>query len=125
MRCAVEGKVDSIIRELWRSLRDGLENDKDPRHYVGFYVSGYLDALHSVGLLSDDQRELWKYRMTGCPGHDDEGGRSWCAYCGEMDAELSEESLASVRRGLEQSAAGDVRSLGSFSEYLKDEEETK
>jgi hypothetical protein len=80
----MESKVESSIKELWKSLRNGIGDDTDPRHYAEFYVSGYLDALHCVGLLSDEQRELWGHRIKSCPGHDDEGGRRWCAYCGEM-----------------------------------------
>jgi hypothetical protein len=33
------------------------------------------------------------------------------------------EALSSVRRGLEQSAAGQTRSLGSFAEFLTDEDD--
>ncbi len=35
----------------------------------------------------------------------------------------NEEALASVRRGLEQSARGEGESLGSFAQYAEDEDE--
>jgi len=35
----------------------------------------------------------------------------------------NKEALASVKRGLKQSAAGETRSLGSFSKFLTDEDD--
>lgn len=47
-------------------------------------VLGAINALHAVGLLPDVQAALWAKAIQFCPGHDNEGGRDWCAYCGEM-----------------------------------------
>jgi hypothetical protein len=71
-------KGDAFLHEEWRELRNGA-GEIEMVHF-----GGMIRALHAVGLLSDDQRELWGRRSHTCPGHDDEGGRDWCAYCGLM-----------------------------------------
>jgi hypothetical protein len=60
----------------WRDLRD------DARGAPA--VRACIDFAWDVGLITMDERELWLRRITTCPGHDDEGGRSWCAYCGDI-----------------------------------------
>ncbi len=67
------------LMELWRNLR----NDISDRQKV--FVCGAISFAFSVGLLNLEQRELWQRRIETCPGHDDEGGRYWCAYCGGLD----------------------------------------
>jgi len=69
---------DEHLRELWRELR----NDASPSKSDA--VKAAVDALYAVGILSTEQCELWTRRLATCPGHDDEGGRSWCAFCGPM-----------------------------------------
>ena len=70
-------KIDALelaLREMW----------KDARNCGCARVSGAIELAFSIGLLSADQRELWERRVLTCPGHDDEGGRDWCAYCGDI-----------------------------------------
>jgi hypothetical protein len=57
----------------WKELRDDASS-------VAIRVfTGKVSALCSVGLLTEEQRELWLRRSATCPGHD---GRAWCAFCG-------------------------------------------
>lgn len=74
---------DAVLLEMWRDLR----NDARPAPVA--MVQACIMFAHHVDLLTLEQREMWLRRITTCPGHDDEGGRSWCAYCGNMpkDAE--------------------------------------
>lgn len=60
----------------WRQLRNSCDREAVVR------VQGAIDALGAAGVLSDTEHELWLRRIRECPGHDDEGGRKWCAYCG-------------------------------------------
>lgn len=62
----------------WRELRDdcGATAVAEARGAVYF--------ARRAGLITEDEEELWHRRLRDCPGHDDEGGRDWCAYCGHM-----------------------------------------
>ena len=71
---------EDVLDVMWRELR----NDYSEGQLARFY--GAVTALNQVGLVSAEQVELWLYRIKECPGHDDEGGRSWCAYCGNIYA---------------------------------------
>jgi hypothetical protein len=73
--------ADALLHEEWRELRNGAGAGEL------LHFSGMVRALHAAAILSDDQRELWGRRHTTCPGHDDEGGRDWCAFCGDMPRE--------------------------------------
>lgn len=64
------------LMERWRWLRDDARRRGE--------VAACVDFAYDAGLLTAEQRELWVRRLDSCPGHDDEGGRSWCAYCGTM-----------------------------------------
>ena len=72
--------VDEVLREAWLEMRNGAGPE------VKGYVRGLLFMARALGALSDERVELWKRRVATCPGHDDEGGRDWCAYCGKMPA---------------------------------------
>lgn len=76
-----EGRATTFfLKNEWLDLR----NDNTlPRLKLLEVIRGF----HAVGLLTEEQRELWCLRTRTCPGHDDEGGRSWCAYCGDMPKE--------------------------------------
>lgn len=69
---------EAFLTDLWRGLRDDVRPNKKN------YVLGALDAMHEFGVIDDTFLELWQRRLETCPGHDDEGGRAWCAYCGPM-----------------------------------------
>lgn len=66
------------MRERWLELRD--DAGVGPMDAA----KGAIVALAETGLLTVEQRELWERRILTCPGHDDEAGRRWCAYCGDM-----------------------------------------
>jgi hypothetical protein len=67
------------LREQWIELRDGHGSSL-------WRANGAVDGFLAIGSLNEEQAELWHLRFKGvCPGHDDEGGRDWCAYCGEMN----------------------------------------
>lgn len=69
-----------FLGRLWLEMRDGAGPEAQA------HANGAIDMAHALGALNDEQRELWQRRVrTSCPGHDDEGGRDWCAYCGEMN----------------------------------------
>lgn len=72
-----------VLQDMWRGLRD----DASPRAKA--WVSGAIAFAERTGALSAEQSELWRLRLATCPGHDDEGGRDWCAYCGVMPREAS------------------------------------
>lgn len=71
------------LQEMWFELRNGA-NKTDMAH-----VLGAIEMGHAVGALSDEQAELWRRRITTCPGHDDEAGRDWCAFCGQLPSPAS------------------------------------
>lgn len=73
--------VDDYLNAVWRALRDDASPDVEAASV------GALLAFHMVGLLNELECEAWQARMKKCPGHDDEGGRVWCAYCGNLNAE--------------------------------------
>lgn len=70
--------VEHVLGQRWRAIRDD----------AGLAAPAELciDFAYDVGLLTDQERELWTLRIATCPGHDDEGGRVWCSYCGDMQA---------------------------------------
>jgi hypothetical protein len=78
--------ADEILRDCWLELR----NDASPVRVA--CVLGHVIACRKLGFITDNEAELWQYRVQTCPGHDDEEGRQWCAYCGTLAA------LAAVAR---------------------------
>jgi len=76
----MEAGVDAneAMHGLWLQLRD----DASPTEMM--HVLGAIVMAQLVGLFDDERAELWRRRVLTCPGHDDEGCRSWCAYCGNM-----------------------------------------
>jgi hypothetical protein len=72
----LRGLAETALRDEWRKLRD------DARYYD--CAAAAVRFAAQCGLLDDQERELWLRRLLMCPGHDDEGGRSWCAFCGDM-----------------------------------------
>jgi hypothetical protein len=77
---------DRYLTDCWKELRnDGSD------HALAIFKAK-VDALAATGLLCEAEQELWMRRSASCPGHDDEGGRVWCAYCGN----LTQESNAST-----------------------------
>lgn len=75
---ALADNADAALHNRWRGLRD------DGSLAAVAAVVACVDFARDVGLLNEERQELWLGRLTRCPGHDDEGGRDWCAYCGQM-----------------------------------------
>lgn len=71
--------ADDHLHQRWREMR----NEAGPAAMrVAF---GIVEAFAFVELLTAEQAELWRRRYQTCPGHEDEGGRAWCAYCGDLE----------------------------------------
>lgn len=66
------------LRGRWLSMRD----DGVAVHRA--HTLGSICVLEFCGVITPPIAELWQRRIETCPGHDDEGGRQWCAYCGDM-----------------------------------------
>lgn len=80
----MKDRVDVILNAAWRTCRDGFSSATFP------HIHGMIFAYESLGLLTVVEAEGWRERLKRCPGHDDEGGRSWCAYCGQMPTPAGE-----------------------------------
>jgi hypothetical protein len=63
---------------LWREMRNNRSE------LIVAQAMGALTALLACGLLTALEVTQWTYCFDRCPGHDDEGGRRWCAYCGNL-----------------------------------------
>lgn len=82
MTDAWSDRASDALRDEWRALRD------DARYYD--CAAACVRFAYRAGLLNVQQEELWLRRLTTCPGHDDEGGRVWCAYCGNLPKEAGD-----------------------------------
>lgn len=74
-------RTEEALVAMWRALRDDCGTLP-----VAFAPGALLFAV-MTDAITEEQRELWTRRFSTCPGHDDEGGRVWCAYCGDMPTE--------------------------------------
>lgn len=70
---------DQYLQYHWEELR----NSAGPLEIAR--IKGAIFFALGTNVLTAEQAELWIRRINTCPGHDDEGGRDWCAYCGYMD----------------------------------------
>lgn len=70
--------ANSYLMGLWKELRN------DCSSHALAAVLAVVQGFRFVGIFTDRTTELWQRRLTTCPGHADEGGRDWCAYCGEL-----------------------------------------
>lgn len=78
------GQVKEILTAYWKSLRDGMGREGATLKHALAFVEAYKEA----GLISNEEADAFSLRMQyRCPGHDDEGGRVWCAYCGNIKPE--------------------------------------
>lgn len=74
------------IVECWRELRNGADKVAMAR------MEGRLSALEAAGLLTTAEANIWRRVITVCPGHHDEWGRVWCAYCGTLVPDEAQEA---------------------------------
>lgn len=63
-----------VAEEIWRELR----NDGSP--FAKAVAISEISVLVRVGLVSAQDARVRIAALDTCPGHDDEGGRDWCAY---------------------------------------------
>ena len=82
---AASPRAWDALTDIWRALRD----DCSPTELA--CAAACVGFARAADLLTPQQEELWLRRLATCPGHDDEGGRSWCAYCGDMEIEFLDE----------------------------------
>lgn len=82
---------EDFLDKVWREMRN------DGRPFILAGAIGAVEALLQVGMLSQVEADGWLARFERCPGHDDEGGRVWCAYCGRIKrTQKNEETDAST-----------------------------
>lgn len=68
------------LAHVWRDMRD----DAGPMARARAIAA--IRALRAAEVLAVDAAVMWSYRFDTCPGHTDESGRVWCAYCGDLPA---------------------------------------
>lgn len=71
-------RADRFLRVMWRDMRNNASAA------AKLHILGAIEMAKWLGAFDDEHHELWLRRIDTCPGHDDEGGRNWCAYCGDM-----------------------------------------
>lgn len=77
--------VENELDQMWkRCSADGQPAIERANDIVDFCVS--------VGVLTDKDRELWKFRLNTCP-NPEHIGQSWCAYCGYIPQEENVETI--------------------------------
>lgn len=76
--------VNEFLNKFWRTMRDDNSNEAKAQ------AAGAIAALKATGQLNALEAEAWATRMEHCPGHDDEGGRVWCAYCGNLEGRTND-----------------------------------
>ncbi len=69
-------KTIEYINQCWRDCRN------DYPYYSTVCIHAIKFAKH-LGILNWEEGNRWEEKIKECPGHDDEGGRVWCAYCGD------------------------------------------
>lgn len=79
----VSRSADELLAERWSAMKDGAGPEQMAR------TLGMIEMALLLGALSADQAELWERRVQTCPGHNDDGARDWCAYCGKLPSAYS------------------------------------
>lgn len=69
-------RVSAVLMDRWQALRNDAAHYDRAVHCIHF--------AHDAGLLTDLEEKLWLSSLATCPGHADEGGRTWCNYCGDL-----------------------------------------
>lgn len=76
-------KVEQELREWWESCQD------DRRRQTPLALA-VVQAFKAVEAITEQEAEIWRLRIEhecpevgGRPGEHN-GGRSWCAYCGNL-----------------------------------------
>lgn len=69
-------EVAQALMEEWCTVRDDWQYKECAAACVRF--------AYTLQLITLTEHDVWQAGLNTCPGHDDEGGRSWCAYCGNI-----------------------------------------
>lgn len=72
------------LQLLHGNLRDSCTIEQQDQ------IFAVIGAFAAIGVLTVEEVRLWCVAIHSCPGHDDEGGRVWCAYCGNLPREEGE-----------------------------------
>ena len=70
--------AEQLLRQRWHAMKDGAGPEQMAR------TLGMIEMALVLGGLTPEQAELWERRIGTCPGHAGDGGRVWCAYCGDL-----------------------------------------
>lgn len=76
--------INETLAVLWRERRNDGSSDALAR------LDGITIGLELAGVLTPMEAVGWRSEFRRCPGHDDEGGRDWCAY-GCTRAQMADE----------------------------------
>lgn len=76
-------RITRALDDLHKSLRD--DASIGPMHSARVT----LKTFEAAGVIDAQERRLRTLALQSCPGHDDEGGRTWCAYCGDLKGTTS------------------------------------
>jgi hypothetical protein len=66
--------------EVFNRTHKMIRNDSKYK----LYAYGFLDTLFMIDEITEFDLFAYAKLLDSCPGHDDEGGRSWCSYCGNV-----------------------------------------
>jgi hypothetical protein len=69
--------ADEILTRAHRSCMDDA-------NWGMHYARGAADALMAAGLISLSHRHIFDLALKTCPEPSHDGGRVWCAYCGDV-----------------------------------------
>ena len=72
-------RCDELLREFWRELMN------DASDVARAEAKGGIRAMRHLGWINDVEVDGWMRRLDRCPDTDHEGGRAWCAYCGDVN----------------------------------------
>jgi len=78
----VQKAVDKYLQKLWEDMQDCYADDK-------LRFDGAINLALGLGIFNKEKYELWNLRVEKCP-EPDHPGRSWCAYCGDVELEEDE-----------------------------------
>lgn len=75
---AKKDKLNLFLNDLWLDMMDDYPKNRER-------LMGALLLAVDLGLISAMEQEMWAVAVNSCPDKDHIGGRTWCAYCGEVE----------------------------------------
>jgi len=70
--------IDDCLQSLWEAMQDDYRTNKAK-------FDGAIQLASRLNLITNEKTELWCLRVKNCPDPDHIGGRTWCAYCGDIE----------------------------------------